>query len=123
MPDPYLENTEMSDSEFKIIHVNGLELKSLKGGFIGYLYNRPARSESSGLVPDRKPEPQPEKETEPADDRNGDSASKAPQFLLCKKCGTVINVFLNDRNARCCNQLMVPLVEAGMTDMAEAENN
>ena len=40
--------------------------------------------------------------------------------LLCKKCGTVINVFLNDRNARCCNQLMVPLIEDSIT---EAENN
>lgn len=115
----------MTDENFKIINVNGLELKSLKGGFIGYQYDRPTRRRTpkreSVTETAMEPEPivEPEVVEAPAETAEEDLSGQ-PQFLLCKKCGTVINVFLNDRNARCCNQLMVPLIENSITD---AESN
>lgn len=115
----------MTDENFKIINVNGLELKSLKGGFIGYMYDRGSRRRSAKPVPAAETAMEPERVEEPkVEEVPAETAEKdlagEPQFLLCKKCGTVINVFLNDRNARCCNQLMVPLIQDSIT---EAESN
>jgi hypothetical protein len=40
------------------------------------------------------------------------SETQETQYLLCRKCGTIINVLNAKRNAKCCKQLMVPLEEA-----------
>jgi hypothetical protein len=39
------------------------------------------------------------------------SEAKETQYLMCRKCGTIINVLNAKRNAKCCKQLMVPLEE------------
>lgn len=81
--------------EIESIKVNGLEIKTLKGGFMAYYHVRPGRGRPFG------------------DDRKNPSSPPLdpPQYLLCKKCGTLINVYPPGRMARCCNQEMVSIDE------------
>ena len=98
--------------EIESIKVNGLDIKTLKGGFMAYYHlrsgrKRPAEEER------RNPSPPPHAQ---------------PQYLFCKKCGTGINVYPPGRIARCCNQDMISIEEgtappASKDDVKEMESS
>ena len=96
---------EQDEKGFNTIKVNGLELKSLRGGFIAFI---PSRSED-----DKGEEREKEPENRPSEER---------RFLLCKACGTIIQVHPPGRIARCCDQTMVPLVEMSPPEAAKEED-
>lgn len=54
----------------------------------------------------------PAEETPAADAPSSIRSNSSTQYLLCRKCGTIINVLNAERDARCCRLLMVPLDEA-----------
>ena len=79
--------------DIKSIRLNGLDIKTLKGGFIAYYHIRSNRSRLEGGGT-RRPTP---------------SLDEEPQHLLCENCGTVISVYPPGRVARCCDRDMIPL--------------
>ncbi|MBU0755177.1 MAG: hypothetical protein KJ645_08550 [Planctomycetes bacterium] len=67
--------------------------------------------------PDSAEESSPETLSSETSSRPDDSltflnAMTSTQYLICKVCGTIINVLNAERNARCCRQLMIPLSKA-----------
>lgn len=90
------ENTK---KDFTTVKINGIEIKSLKGGFLAYV--------PSGIN-GRDKNPSSQKKDNP----QNHPEKKEGQHLLCDICGTVIKVHPPGRIARCCNQNMTPLVRA-----------
>jgi hypothetical protein len=94
--------------DLKSIQLDGLDIKTLKGGFIAYYHIRSGRSRLEGG-----------KTVQPAH-----SLDEEPQYLLCEKCGTVISVYPPGRIARCCDREMIPLQNgiAGRLDQWRARS-
>lgn len=74
--------------------------------------------------PEVAPQPEAEKPAEEPEmeaPAPAEESKIATQYLICKVCGTIINVLNAERNARCCRQLMVPLSQAS-DDNSPMEN-
>jgi len=101
------------NKKFSIINIDGIEIKALRGGFYAYASVNPEKEEAS---------PTDDGNVDQEDDEESSSEDDSPSsddqygFLLCKTCGTLIRVFPPDRRAKCCKEIMTPLIEKEITN-------
>ena len=78
----------------RTIRLNGLEMAELRGGFLAYFNIREDRKNRRGSAEKVVARLKPRANTD---------------FLICRQCGTIIQVSPPGRAARCCQRPMAPL--------------